>query len=157
MLSGCSHCYHIRSLFFMLHEAVNTNVRIHATTKIHQIIICRLILISGIMYEGGCGGGQNSESERTHKSQVVRKLERATLMEEISWRQKIKGTMVKGVGQVWRFFHQVANLLGRNNAIKILMVDRAVSSDLLAIKNEFYSVTSIFLQNSMHGDRMLMD
>ncbi|KAG6641064.1 hypothetical protein CIPAW_09G047300 [Carya illinoinensis] len=64
-----------------------------------------------------------SESENTCKSQVVTELKRVLLIEEISWRQKLRALWLKEGDKSTKFFHRVANSHRRNNAIDTLMVD----------------------------------
>lgn len=82
-----------------------------------------------------------SENEKFRKSQVVTELERVTLMEEISRRQKSRALWLKEGDRCTKFFHRVANSHRRNNAIDILLVDGAVSSHQTIIRNhieQFY-------------------
>jgi hypothetical protein len=63
-----------------------------------------------------------------------RQLEKATLLEEISWRQKSRALWLKEGDKCTKFFHRVANSNRRNNSIEALSVNGSVSSDQSAIR-----------------------
>ena len=56
-------------------------------------------------------------------------LEKAALLEEISWRQKSKILFLKEGDSNTRFFHRMANSNRRNNGIDSLMIDGALSTN----------------------------
>ena len=68
------------------------------------------------------------EKEKLEKATFRANLEKATLFEEISWRQKSKVLFLKKGDSNTRFFHRMANSNRRNNCIKTLMIDGAVST-----------------------------
>lgn len=54
------------------------------------------------------------------KAIVTNELERTTLLEEASWRQKSRALGLREVDKCTKFFHQVANSNRRNNSIEQL-------------------------------------
>jgi hypothetical protein len=64
---------------------------------------------------------------------VISVLEKATLLEEISWRQKSSALGLKEGDKCTNFFHQVAGSNRRNNSIESSPVNGSVSSDQPAI------------------------
>ena len=69
------------------------------------------------------------EKEKLEKATFRANLEKATLFEEISWRQKSKVLFLKKGDSNTRFFHRMANSNRRNNCIENLMIDGALSSN----------------------------
>jgi hypothetical protein len=65
---------------------------------------------------------------------VINELQKVTLLEEISWRQKSRGLWLKEGDKCAKFFYWVANLNRKNNCMKSLSVNGSVSSDQSAIK-----------------------
>ena len=63
------------------------------------------------------------------KASLRFELEKATLLEEISWRQKSRVLFLKEGDSNTRFFHRMANSNRRNNCIENLMIDGALSSN----------------------------
>lgn len=72
--------------------------------------------------------------ENNRKDQVVSVLERLTLMEEISWRQKSRALWLWEGDKCTKFFHRVANAHRRFNSIESLNIDGGASSDQVVIK-----------------------
>ncbi|KAF5449703.1 hypothetical protein F2P56_030120 [Juglans regia] len=72
--------------------------------------------------------------ENNRKEQVVSELERLTLMEEISWRQKSRPLWLREGDKCTKFFHQVANAHRRFNSIESLNIDGVTSSDQVVMK-----------------------
>ena len=60
-------------------------------------------------------------------------LEKATLLEEICWRQKSRVLHIRERDPNTKFFHRIANSHRRFNSIDRLMVDGDLSSDLATI------------------------
>ena len=73
------------------------------------------------------------EEERLDLERVRGKLEKATLMEEICWRQKSRVLCIREGDRNTKFFHRIANSHRRFNSIDRLMVDGELFSDLEAI------------------------
>ena len=76
--------------------------------------------------------------EETHRLIVEEKLEQVnfrtnieklTLLEEISWRQKFRVLHLKVGDANTRFFHRMGNSNRKNNGIESLMVNGTLSSD----------------------------
>ncbi|KAF5459688.1 hypothetical protein F2P56_019612 [Juglans regia] len=80
-------------------------------------------------------GGTLSEDEKVRKMVVVAELEKITLMEEISWRQKSRALWLKTGDRCTKFFHGVANSHRRNNAIEVLHSEGKALTDSIEIKN----------------------
>ncbi|XP_059436099.1 uncharacterized protein LOC132169027 [Corylus avellana] len=70
------------------------------------------------------------EEELARKAEVVRELEKCTLMEEISWRQKSRVCWLKEGDKCTKFFHSIANSNRRFNSIETLMIGDNLSSNL---------------------------
>ena len=69
--------------------------------------------------------------ERVEMGRIRDELERVTLLEEISWRQKSTVLCVREGDRNTKFFHRIANSHRRVNSIDRLMVDGVLSSDRL--------------------------
>ena len=68
-------------------------------------------------------------------------LERVTLLEEISWRQKSRALCIREGDRNTKFFHRIANSHKRVNSIDRLMVDEVLSSNPATIADcisQFY-------------------
>ena len=79
--------------------------------------------------------------ERVEMGSIRDELERVTLLEEISWRQKSRVLCVREGDRNTKFFHRIANSHKRVNSIDRLMVDGVLSSDPVAIAeciSQFY-------------------
>ena len=75
-------------------------------------------------------------------------LEKATLLEEICWRQKSRVLYIRERDLNTKFFHRIANSHRRFNSIDRLMVDGDLSSDLATIADcisQFYK--QLYLEN----------
>ena len=70
-----------------------------------------------------------SEEEKREQSTLRADLEKAALLEEISWRQKSKILFLKKGDSNTRFFHRMANSNRRDNGIDSLMTDGALSTN----------------------------
>ena len=82
-----------------------------------------------------------STEERIEMGRIRDELEQATLLEEISWRQKSRVLYVKEGDRNTKFFHRIANSHRRVNSIDRLMVNGVLSSDPTAIADcisQFY-------------------
>ncbi|XP_059450778.1 uncharacterized protein LOC132181539 [Corylus avellana] len=67
--------------------------------------------------------------ELARKAEVVQELEKCTLMEEISWRQKSRVSWLKEGDKCTKFFHSIANSNRRYNSIENLMIGDNLSSN----------------------------
>ena len=82
-----------------------------------------------------------SAEERVEIGRIRDELKQATLLEEISWRQKSRVLCVREGDRNTKFFHCIANSYRRVNSIDRLMVNGVLSSNLTAITNcisQFY-------------------
>ena len=82
-----------------------------------------------------------STEERVEMGRIRDELEQATLLEEISWRQKSRVLYVKEGDRNTKFFHRIANSHRRVNSIDRIMVNGVLSSDPTAIADyisQFY-------------------
>ena len=70
-----------------------------------------------------------SKVEKLEKTSLRTELEKAALLEEISWRQRSRVLYLKEGDSNTRFFHRMANSNRRNNCIENLMIDGALSSN----------------------------
>ena len=70
-----------------------------------------------------------TEEEKLEKASLRANLEKAALLEEISWRQKSRVLFLKEGDSNTRFFHRMANSNRRNNCIDNLMIEGALSSN----------------------------
>ncbi|KAG7967737.1 hypothetical protein I3843_08G114300 [Carya illinoinensis] len=68
------------------------------------------------------------------KVQVIAELERLTLMEEISWRQKSRALWLRERDKCTQFFHRVANAHRRFNAVESMNINVENISDQEVIK-----------------------
>ena len=67
--------------------------------------------------------------ERLELDRIRGELEKASLLEEICWRQKSRVLCIREGDRNTKFFHRVANSHRRVNSIDSLMVDGVLSSD----------------------------
>ncbi|KAG6634121.1 hypothetical protein CIPAW_12G097200 [Carya illinoinensis] len=72
--------------------------------------------------------------EKERKTVVIAELEKITLLEEISCRQKSRALWLKEGDKCTKFFHRVANSHRRTNAIEVLHSNRRIISNRTAIK-----------------------
>ena len=82
-----------------------------------------------------------SAEERVEMGRIREELEKATLLEEICWRQKSRVLCVREGDKNTKIFHRIANSHKKVNSIDRLMVDGVLSSDLAAIADcisQFY-------------------
>ena len=70
-----------------------------------------------------------SAEERVELGRICDELEKATLLEEICWRQKSRVLFVREGDKNTKFFHCIANSHKRVNSIDRLMVDGELSLD----------------------------
>ena len=76
-----------------------------------------------------------SVEERVEMGRISDELEKATLLEEICWRQKSRVHCVREGDKNTKIFHRIANSHRRVNSIDRLMVDGELSWDPAAIAN----------------------
>jgi hypothetical protein len=79
--------------------------------------------------------------EKMKKAEIVSELERPTLMEEVSWRQKSRVLWLREVDKCMNIFHRMANFSRRRNTIDSLMIDGTISTNRLEINEhivQFY-------------------
>jgi hypothetical protein len=75
------------------------------------------------------------------KAEVVSELERSTLLQEVSWRQKSRALWLREGVKCTKFFHKVANSNIRKNSSYSLLIDGALSTNQLKISEyivQFY-------------------
>ena len=80
------------------------------------------------------------EDELMRKVELVQELERCTLMEEVSWRQKSRVMWLKG-DKCTKFFHSITDSNRRQNSIDTLVIGDNPSSNQEEISEhivEFY-------------------
>ena len=70
-----------------------------------------------------------STEEKFEQTNLRTDIEKLTLMEEISWRQKSRVSHLKEGDANTRFFHRMANSNQKNNGIESLLVNGTLSSD----------------------------
>ena len=74
--------------------------------------------------------------EKLEQINLRTEIEKFTLLEEISWRQKSRVLHLGGGGDFnTNFFHKITNSNIRNNGIKSLLVNGSLSSDQGMIEN----------------------
>jgi hypothetical protein len=81
------------------------------------------------------------DKERMKKAEVLSELERSTLMEEVSWRQKSRALWLREGDKCTKFFHKVANSNRRKNSIDSLLIDGTLSTNRVEISEhivQFY-------------------
>ena len=70
-----------------------------------------------------------SAEEKLDQTNLCSDIEKLTLMEETSWRQKSRVLHLKEGDANTKFFHRMANSNRKNNGIESLMVNGTLSSD----------------------------
>ena len=73
--------------------------------------------------------------EKLNQINLRTKIEKLTLLEEISWRQKSRVLHLREGDASTNFFHRMTDSNRRNNGIESLMVDGILSSDQGRIVN----------------------
>ena len=76
-----------------------------------------------------------SAEEKLDQTNLHSDIEKLTLMEETSWRQKSRLLHLREGDANTRFFHRIANSNRKNNGIESLMVNGTLSSDQGIIAN----------------------
>ena len=103
--------------------------------------------------------------EKTHRLTAEEKLdqtnlrtdiEKLTLMEEISWRQKSRMLHLKEGDANTRFFHRMANSNRKNNGIESLLVNSTLSSDQ-GIITDYITHFFINLYSEQQVERPFLD
>jgi hypothetical protein len=92
-------------------------------------------------------GRQLTAEERLGRTKLATDLEKAILLDEISWRQKSRALWLREGDKNTIFFHRLANSHRRNNSISSLLIEGELSTDLEVISNcitQFY--TNLFLE-----------
>jgi hypothetical protein len=69
------------------------------------------------------------DGELLKKSEIVSELERCSLMDEVSWRQKSRVTWLKEGDKCTKLFHSIANSNKRYNSMDSLLIGDSISSD----------------------------
>jgi hypothetical protein len=75
------------------------------------------------------GSGALVEEEIQKKTEIVREIERCSLLEEVSWRHKSRVLWLKEGDKCTKFFHSIANSNRRYNSIDSLMIGDILSSN----------------------------
>jgi len=81
------------------------------------------------------------EEELQKKTEIVREIERCSLLEEVSWRQKSRVFWLKEGDKCTKFFHSIANSNRRYNSIDSLWIGDTLTSNKSNIGDhvvEFY-------------------
>jgi hypothetical protein len=78
------------------------------------------------------------EGELLKKSQIISKIERSSLLEEVSWRQKSRVTWLKEGDKCTKFFHSIANSNRRYNSMDSLLIGDSISSEIGEHVVQFY-------------------
>jgi hypothetical protein len=81
------------------------------------------------------------EEELQKKTEIVIEIERCSLLEEVSWRQKCRVLWLKEGDKCTKFFHSIANSNRRFNSIDSLLIGDTLSSNKTEIGDhvvEFY-------------------
>jgi len=73
--------------------------------------------------------------EKLELGRIRDELEKATLLEEICWRQKSRVLCIREGDRNTKFFHRIANSHRRYNSIDRIMEDGEMSSNPAAIAN----------------------
>jgi hypothetical protein len=69
------------------------------------------------------------EEERIKKTEIASEIERCSLLEEVSWRQKSRVMWLKEGDKCSKFFHSIANSNRRYNFIDSLLIEDTLSSN----------------------------
>jgi hypothetical protein len=69
------------------------------------------------------------------RTTVISDLARATLLEEMSWRQESRALWLKEGDKCTKFFYSVANSNRRNNSIESPLVNGSISSNQTEIRD----------------------
>jgi hypothetical protein len=69
------------------------------------------------------------EGELLKKLEIVNEIERCSLLEEVSWRQKSRVKWLKEGDKCAKFFHSITNSNRRYNSIDSLLIGDSISSD----------------------------
>jgi len=83
------------------------------------------------------------EEEELRKEKIIGDLERATTLEEVSWRQKSMALWLRG-DKCTKFFHQVANSNRRNNSIESILVNGTITSNQSVIRDHIVHFYIVF-------------
>ena len=101
-------------------------------------------------------GRQLSAEERLGRMKFATDLEKAILLDEISWRQKFRTLWLREGDKNTKFFHRLSNSHRRNNSISSRLIKGELYTDSDAISNcitQFY--INLFLEEE--GWRTLLD
>jgi hypothetical protein len=88
-------------------------------------ILLEELRILGIIEEGKTLGAEES----LNKTEIVSKLERTILMEEVSCRQKSRNLFLKEGDKSKKFFHRMANSNRRRKYIDSLLIGGTISTN----------------------------
>uniref|UniRef100_A0A2N9HVH9 Elongation factor P C-terminal domain-containing protein n=1 Tax=Fagus sylvatica TaxID=28930 RepID=A0A2N9HVH9_FAGSY len=97
-----------------------------------------------------------TREESNKRVQLVVDLERTSLLDEISWRQKSRALWLREGDKNTKFFHRLANSNRRYNSISSLSINGVMSTDPDAISE---SITNFYshLFEEEESDRPLLD
>jgi hypothetical protein len=84
-------------------------------------------------------------SEKVNSRKGIIDLERITLLEELSWRQKSMALWLKEDEKCTKFFHQVANLIRTNNSIEQWVANGTIFPDQSKIREHIVQFYDNFL------------
>jgi len=88
------------------------NQQVFSNVMSHKKTLMELYVLYGLEEVRALGPG-----EKLRKTLVVSELEKVTLMEEISWRQKLRALWLIEGDKCTKFFHRVANSNKRNKSM----------------------------------------
>ena len=97
-----------------------------------------------------------TREESNKRVQLVVDLERTSLLDEISWRQKSRALWLREGDKNTKFFHRLANSNRRYNSISSLSINGVMSTDPDAISESIINFYSHLFEEE-ESDRPLLD
>jgi len=85
------------------------------------------------------------EEELLKKAEVIKELERCSLLEEVSWRQKSRVLWLKEWDKCTKFFHSIANSNRRYNSMDSLLIGDTPYNQIEIGEHIVKSIKSSFL------------